>query len=409
MCPAMNGFGVRFLLYSHDSYGLGHFRRSLAIADALTSRFDGANVLLVTGSPCATQFDLPLNCDVLKLPCIAKDEQGNYLPRSFSGDVSRMITLRSRMILESYRAFQPHLILVDHQLTGLRSEALAMLRDAHLRGIKTIYGMRDVIDSPEAVQKEWNSHDSLWALNQGYDQICVYGQVQVFDPRQHYPMLASLQEKIEFLGYVVRPVNGTANPPVPSPLPRVLVTMGGGEDGAQRVETYLDALAMGPAEWTSHIITGPLMDRARVRYCKEQVHRLGLTRQVKISRFHSNIPRLLRRSDAVVGMAGYNSCTEIIQSRIPAVFLPRTHPRKEQLIRARRLQDLGLASCIEDLDPIAVRAAVEQALSKTETRPNCIRLDGLDGLCGIVARMLTVGADASPQVISSQPRVQSAR
>ena len=40
---------ARILLYSHDSYGLGHLRRSLAIANALTARDDHCNVLLVTG------------------------------------------------------------------------------------------------------------------------------------------------------------------------------------------------------------------------------------------------------------------------------------------------------------------------------------------------------------------------
>lgn len=380
---------MRFLLYSHDSWGLGHIRRSLAIAGALTSRFENANVLLVTGSPCATQFDLPLNCDVLKLPSVSKDGMGNYVPRSFSGDIARTIELRSRLILAAYHAFQPHLILVDHQLTGLRSEALGMLQQARASGKKAIYGMRDVLDSPEAVQREWNSHECHWALKTGYDRICIYGQPQVFDPREHYPTLASVWDKIEFSGYVVAPVDDVTRLPVPPLRPKVLVTAGGGGDGGHRIETYLAALALRPADWTSQIITGPLMDRARVRHYKREIQRKGLSEQVQISRFHAGIPRLLQTADAVVSMAGYNSCTEILQSGVPAVFLPRTFPRKEQLIRARRLQELGLATCIEEPDPQAVRAAVERALLHTARRPDQISLNGLDGLCGIVSRLLT--------------------
>lgn len=382
---------MRFLLYSHDSWGLGHLRRTLAIAGALTSRFDRANVLIITGSPCATQFDLPLNCDVLKLPSISKDAEGNYVPRSLDSDIKDTIQLRSRLILEAYRAFQPHLILVDHQLTGLRSEALDMLREARASGRKTVYGMRDVLDTPEAVRREWDSHDCHWALKHGYDRICVYGSPEVFDPRRHYPMLASRRCITEFSGYVVAPVGAATRPPVTSLRPTVLVTLGGGQDGEQRLETYLAALAIRPATWDSHIIAGPLMDRQRVRHYKCQVPGMGLAERVRISRFHSNIPRLLQGADAVVAMAGYNSCAEILQSGVPAVFLPRTFPRKEQLIRARRLQEMGLGTCVEELDPVKLRCAVEQALLPTGKRPDnyWFPLDGVDGLCDIVRTLLS--------------------
>ena len=393
---------MRFLLYSHDSWGLGHLKRSLTIAGALTSRFEGANVMIVTGSPCATQFELPVNCDVLKLPSISKDAEGDYVSRSFSADVAATVQLRSRLILEAYRAFQPHLVLVDHQLTGLRSEALRMLREARREGRKTIYGMRDVMDSAEAVRAEWASHDCHWALKCGYDRICVYGRPEVFDPRSQYPILSAHRHKIEFSGYIVAPLNGATREPVTSLQPTVLVTLGGGEDGAQRIDAYLAALAIRPAAWNSRIIAGPLMDPARVRQFKRQVHSMGLAEQVKISRFHANIPRLLQSADAVVAMAGYNSCMEIVQSRIPAVFLARSFPRKEQLIRARRFQEIGIGTCLEELDPTKLRAAVEQALvpaSKKAKMPK-LPLNGTDGLCAIVASLLT-----GPRHAAARPRL----
>lgn len=389
------GSSVRFLLYSHDSWGLGHLRRSLAIAGALTSRFRDAHVLLVTGSPCATHFDLPPNCDVLKLPSISKDGNGSYVPRSLPGDLARMVELRRRLLLEANRAFQPDLLVIDHQLTGLHSEALDMLREARACGRRIIYGMRDVIDSPEVVEAGWNSDECRWALRECYDRICVYGQASVFDPREHYPALAPVADKVEFAGYVVAPLRDRSRPPLPTLKPRVLVTVGGGEDGGERIECYLAALALKDAQWTSRIITGPLMDHMLARHYKRMVHRLGLSEHVRISRFHANIPGLLRASDAVVSMAGYNTSAEILQSRVPAIFLPRTSPRKEQLIRARRFQELQLATCIEELDPHAVRAAIESALRNTGFRATSVSLQGLDGLCSMVSRLLEGDATTS--------------
>lgn len=378
----------RFLLYSHDSWGLGHLKRSLTLAKALTARYPHANALVVTGSPCATQFELPSRCDVLKLPSVSKDAEGAYVSRSLSSDVSRTIELRSRLILESFRSFAPHLVLIDHQLTGLHGEALDMLREARQSGRFTIYGMRDVLDEPARVEREWDRHENFWALKHGYDRICVYGMHEVFDPRSQYPVLKNFQHKISFSGYVVAPLDATVRMPVPNLVPHVVVTMGGGQDGQDNVRHYLHCLSLAPPSWTSHIVTGPLMEREAVRKFKRMVQKMRMADRVRISRFHNKLPHLLQAADAVVSMAGYNSCAEILQSRLPAVLLPRTHPRKEQLIRARRLQELGLATSVEQAGPHALRAAVEQALCSLPRGTGDLMLDGAERLCDLTAEVL---------------------
>ena len=382
------GSPLRALLYSHDSWGLGHLRRSLAIAREITNHSEQANVLVVTGSPVATQFDLPERCDVLKLPAVSKDQDGQYISRQLSGSIASTIELRRRLIQESYRSFDPHLIIVDHQLTGLHDEALGMLREAKDQNKLLIYGMRDVIDAPERVAPAWDSAEHRWALKHAYDRICVYGTPGVFDPRVQYKALESLRHKIEFTGYIVTPLSKTNRQPVPSFRKKVLVTMGGGEDGAERIEAYIDALLVSPVHWDSHIVTGPLMDQVRVRHFKRRIYRHGLADQVRISRFLPNLPRLLQESDAVVSMAGYNSCAEIMQSGVAAVLMPRCHPRKEQLIRARRLEEMGLAQCVVGENPADIRKAVESALDKPDTKSQVPSLDGLGRLCSIIGELL---------------------
>jgi predicted glycosyltransferase len=84
-------------------------------------------------------------------------------------------------------------------------------------------------------------------------------------------------------------------------------------------------------------------------------------------------------------MAGYNSCSEILQSGVPAVLLPRSFPRKEQLIRATRLADLGWVRTLPDAapEPQELFAAVEAALiSPGRIRPEA-DLNGLPNLCSI--------------------------
>jgi predicted glycosyltransferase len=39
----------RILMYSHDSYGLGHLRRTLSLAQAFVEHNPGLGVLILTG------------------------------------------------------------------------------------------------------------------------------------------------------------------------------------------------------------------------------------------------------------------------------------------------------------------------------------------------------------------------
>src|ERR671934_149188 len=73
--------GARLLMYTHDTYGLGHLRRSLAIAGHLSCAIPGLTTLLVTGSPVAHHFTLPARTDYVKLPSVVKTGDEQYRAR----------------------------------------------------------------------------------------------------------------------------------------------------------------------------------------------------------------------------------------------------------------------------------------------------------------------------------------
>ena len=47
----------RVILYSHDTFGLGHLRRSRALATALTASNPNASAIILTGSPVAGRLE----------------------------------------------------------------------------------------------------------------------------------------------------------------------------------------------------------------------------------------------------------------------------------------------------------------------------------------------------------------
>ena len=383
-------YPLRVLLYSHDSVGLGHLRRNLAIASEIAAAFPSSNILIVTGSPCATQFQLPANTDLIKIPSISKNEQGQYITRNFSGSLEVTLKFRSDMILEAFRSFEPGLVIIDHQLLGLKGEALRMLREAKTKGVLTIYGSRDIKDSPEAVKRHWDTDDNRWALHEGYDRICVYGMQEVFDPRVAYAPCLDKVRHIDFTGYLVPSYKKRLKMPVAGRRKKVLVTFGGGSDGIQRAHRYLEALAIAPVDWDSLIITGPLMDNDTKQSLRAQARTIQPIGSIKIQRFHRNLPALLRQVDAVVSMAGYNSCAEILQSGVPAVLLPRSFPRREQLIRATLMAERGWVTVLPeaDPDPQKLLKAVEAALASPRRNQPTADLNGLGRLCQIIFELL---------------------
>jgi len=395
------GGSPRILLYSHDSWGLGHLRRSLTLAGALVSAFPESSALVVTGSPCATFFQQPPRVELVKLPAVTKDAAGNYVSRSLPGPLDFTLRLRGAILREVFRAYAPDVVIVDHQVLGLHGEAREMIAEAKRRGVATLLGVRDIIDSPEVVAREWGTPAVRQALRTGYDRLCVYGSPEVFDPRIEYPLPPELADRLEFTGYVVR--NGT--PPSmgpPSGTPRLLVTMGGGEDGARRIELCLDALELSRTEWETIIVGGPLLRGSEARELRHRAQKLG---NVQVHRFHADLPRILSEASAVVAMAGYNTSAEVLLHRKPCVFLPRAHPRREQTIRAERLARMRLARSLPCPSAEELRNAIEDSLSLGRISGALPPLTGRDRMCEIVAEMLSVelvkpAADGVPSLIS---------
>src|SRR5213595_2900648 len=85
----------RFLFYSHDGLGLGHTRRHLAVARALTELAPESSVLLATGSDVVSQLGLTTRIDILKLPGLRKVANEEYAPRRLGIPVAEIRSLRS--------------------------------------------------------------------------------------------------------------------------------------------------------------------------------------------------------------------------------------------------------------------------------------------------------------------------
>lgn len=362
------------MLYSHDSYGLGHIRRTLEIASQLVEHIPDASLVILTGSMQAHTYALPPRTEYIKLPTLTKNEAGLYCSRSLPHPINITIELRQRIIWESLCMLKPDIFLVDKSPAGIKGELLPALRHckSFLPETKLVLGMRDIEDDPRHVAEEWNKSGVIPLLEHIYDAIFLYGTPSLYDPVQEYGLSSGIKQKLIPCGYIGRTQPSRPKEQIRNELGLrtdqfVLVTPGGGDDGYAIVDTHVrmlrEKIHPGRHKFDSLIVTGPLMCSDKRRVLKQAADEdLAL----KVIDFTPHLYEYLRAADVVVSMGGYNTVVEILTANQRGIIVPRVHPRLEQCIRAERLAAKGLLSMIHptELTPDSLFRAITRSLQQ---------------------------------------------
>lgn len=382
---------MRIALYSHDALGLGHLRRNLAIAGALARH--GASTLLVTGVREAGGFPAPDGVDFLTLPGYAKDGEGEYRPRSLDVSTARLAALRAETMRAALAAYGPDVLIVDKHPLGLEGELGPALGALHRQGTRCVLGLRDVLDRPDRVQREWRAAGSEEAVREHYAQVWIYGDPRVYDLVGECELGAAVRARARYTGYLGNGRGasclgngrgaGAATPASADNGDRrlALCMVGGGEDGLAVAESFASA-PMPPAT-DGLVVTGPHMpaaDRRRLR------RRAG--RDVEVVDFLPAPEALMDRADAVVTMGGYNTVCELLARGKRTLIVPRVRPRQEQLIRSRCLARRGVVDVVHPLRADASTVGGWLAAPARQKPPAQIDLDGLKRLPALLGSLL---------------------
>lgn len=374
----------RILLYSHDSYGLGHLRRVLTVAEALAARDPSAALLCVTGSPRPDLFHKPPRCDHVKLPSVTKDAAGAYVARRLPLALADALRVRGEIITATARSFRPDFILVDHAARGLAGEldrTLAWVAHARPRP-RLVLGLRDIVDDPERARAQFARESTIEAIRAFYDAVLVYGERRLFDAAKEYALPPDVRAKLHYVGLVCaqrRP----ARPAPPAGRPaRLLVCAGGGGDGYPLLRATLAALS-GPLRrepLEAEVVAGPFLSTSKF---ERLLHAAGRRSSIRVVRAVPDLHEVMADVDLVVAMGGYNTVYEALAAGRRLLVRPRVQPRQEQYERARRLERLGLVRTLawDDLqDPARLAGRIREALASEPPNPAArgLRLDGAE-------------------------------
>jgi predicted glycosyltransferase len=382
------------LMYSHDTYGLGHIRRTMAIANHLKNRH--TNILILTGSPIVGRFSFPQQVDFVRIPGMIKKTNDDYQPLSIRIDREQALSIRTNIILATAKTFMPNLFIVDKEPLGLKREVLPTLEwlKEFSPSTTSVLGLRDILDESAVIQENWKSKNVYFYLDKLYDEIWIYGDKNIYDPVEMYKIPAQLHKKVKFTGYIPRK---PLAPKIKKAVRKryrvldddkfILVTTGGGGDGYEVLEQYLSMHDYYPTSlpFKSIIVTGPFMPKNK----RKQLNKRALLFGIKILPFHPRLEELIAAADLVISMGGYNTICEILTQQTPALIIPRQTPRKEQLIRAQRLKSKGLLDFIPwtEVTPQLMREKIISMIDNQRKYIDTIRAFDLTGLDVMMTRL----------------------
>ncbi len=365
----------RILFYSHDTFGLGHIRRTQKLANEVAG--EGRSILIACASPKASSFASSPGIEYLNLPGFTKQISGEYVPRSLNLPIEDFVQLRSSLLLSTVHSFRPDMVIIDKEPLGVKREllpALEYLRNYN-KSCQIVCGFRDILDEDEAVKRDWFRRDTAHVLENYFDHVLIYGDQSIFDFAKEYRLSETLASKLHYTGYI-QPEETKANsapadlhlPFADSQLPLVTLTLGGGGDGADILEMVLNFLEERETKFNMNILTGPFAPLNLIARAKD-LSRRKLT--IFAQEFVANTFDVFKQSDLVVSMGGYNTMTELVSMRKYPLILPRVKPRKEQLLRAEVFHKMGFCDYIvpENVTPSALFEKIDVMLKEKRQPP----------------------------------------
>ncbi len=345
------------LMYSHDTYGLGHIRRTMAIANHLLS--DAVNILILTGSPIAGRFTFPEGVDFVRIPGMIKKTNSVYLPHSIKVEPEHALNIRKQIITATAKTFKPSMFIVDKVPLGLRREIIPTLKwfRKSMPDSRVVLGLRDIIDDGESTRKDWKKKNVYDVLDKYYTEIWVYGNQSFYDPVTEYAIPPDVARKICFTGYIPRHVPKKEHLAQVRREQRlanrdklVVVTTGGGGDGYPVLDNYMSMLEQQDEPlFKTVMVGGPFLPRDKSQALCDRAKRL----KIRYYSFFKSMEKLLAAADVVVSMGGYNTVCEILSLKKVSLLIPRSSPRLEQHIRAQVFKERDLLDYIpwDELSP----------------------------------------------------------
>src|SRR5688572_4523838 len=370
----------RAFFYVQHLLGIGHLRRTAAIANATAAR--GVEVTLASGGLRVPDLNLH-GVRFVQLPsAAAADLSFKSLVDEHRIPVDdEWKSKRRELLLDAWHAAQSQALVIQLFPFGRRQSRfeLAPLLEAaagRQRRPLIVCSVRDILGGGQGNPERQD--EMLEAFQRFFDRVLVHGDESIIPFSRTFRHADAIAEKLAYSGYIVEGDDSSAcsRKAAQDDSGEVVVSAGGGAVGSVLLETAIRAREFSAlANRTWRVLCGvhtPAAELDRLAAIAART-RAGA---VLVEPARADFPRLLANCAVSVSQAGYNTMGETSLAGARSVVVPFSGGGEtEQSLRAREFESLGLTTVVteEDLSAQSLSAAIDRAARRP--RPSKERID----------------------------------
>jgi predicted glycosyltransferase len=358
---------MKIILYCQYVWGMGHLFRSVEFVRALSDH----QVILVAGGQ-DVDMNWPAHVDILRLPTLYMDEKFTTL---ITGDAEQrpedILRRRKAMLFNLFESLRPDVFIVElypfgRTAFGVELEPLLeSIRQGNFGSVKTVCSLRDILvekKDPRAYEKR-----VLGSLERYFDLLLVHSDEKLLPLDHTFSRVKEIPIPLYYTGFIAQQGNARDGEKLRHELnvgadeKLIVASAGGGRSGYNPLKQVLEAcrLLRDRLPVRLEVFTGPFMDTADFKdLCT--LSKPG----VNVQRFTQRFLDYLFAADLSFSLAGYNTCMNLLTTRVPALVYPY-HRQREQPLRVETLKTLLPLRILydRDLEPAILSNHMEQMLA----------------------------------------------
>ena len=343
---------MNIIIYCQYVWGMGHFVRSLELARALSDH----DVTLIAGGQ-EVELDLPEHVDLVRLPVLYMDERFTRLIAGTAGQsVEEIAQKRKEIIFSLFAEKQPDLFVVElypfgRSIFGFELEPLLEdIREGKLGDVKTICSLRDIL----VEKKDPAAYEArvLHKLNRYFDGLLIHSDKSLVRLEETFKRVDDIHIPVVYTGFITQQTDPGAGGRlrrelgISSEEKLIVASAGGGRSGYKLLKCVLDAcdLLRCRLPLRLEVFCGPFMDI-------EEFEELSVRSLpgFHIRRYTKRFPDYLYAADLSVSLAGYNTCMNLLVTKVSALVYPYSR-QQEQPMRVGKLKDFLPIKILNDDD-----------------------------------------------------------
>ena len=350
---------------------MGHLVRSLEFARALS----GHDVTLIAGGQ-QVEINLPDHVRLVRLPVLYMDEKFTRLiPGDPGQSVEQVQQQRKTALHELFKEKKPDFFIVElypfgRSIFGFELEPLLEdIRQGKFGNVKAVCSLRDIL--VEKKDPAYHEKRVLKKLNRYFDALLVHSDAGLQRLDETFSRAADISIPLVHTGFITQQADPTAGPrlrrelKIASGEKLIVASAGGGRSGFPLLTGLLDAcdLLDDHLPYRLEVFCGPFMDQKEYeRLCARSAPGR------RIRRYTKRFLDYLSAADLSVSLAGYNTCMNLLVTKVPALVVPYAR-QQEQPMRADKLSRyLPMRVLTEaDLQPAKLCRHMVQMLQQNRT------------------------------------------